>query len=56
MTNLKAHPDNQDQHSISNVDIYGAKGGMKSADDSKLSYYMPTEKGISGGPIFAKLG
>jgi V8-like Glu-specific endopeptidase len=37
------------------VDQYGAKGPINKADDLKLSYSMPTEVGISGGPIFTQL-
>lgn len=56
LTNINTHFNNEEQHSISNVDIFGPKGGIKSADNFKLSYYIPTEPGISGGPIFTKIG
>ncbi len=53
-TNKKMHSIS-DQHSISCVDAYRADGPIKSADEGKIYYTVPTEIGISGGPIFTEL-
>lgn len=53
-TSQQALPD-QDQSSVYMKNQYKASGNVKKVDDLKLSYKIPTEAGISGGPVFTLL-
>jgi hypothetical protein len=51
---MAANLPDQDQSSIYIKDLHKATGPLKKASACKLSYNLPTEAGISGGPIFTQ--
>jgi V8-like Glu-specific endopeptidase len=51
-TNQNDHSNKTDQSSIFMKNQYAASGPIKKVKDFRLTYQMPTEAGISGGPVF----